>query len=472
MTARLLLSFLTITTLALVALVVPLGVIFADHERDSLLTSVERDATAVAALVEEDLERGTRPRADAVLAGYAAGGGRIVVVDRAGLGVADSQRTGGEMRDFATRPEIVDALAGRRASGVRPSETLGAELMYVAVPVSSGGQVYGAVRITYPISELNRRIARNWLRLAVLSAVVLGAVTVVGFLLARGVTRPVRRLDEAARRLANGQLDTRVSVGHAAPELRTLGETFNTTADRLERLVDSQRQFVADASHELRTPLTALRLRLETLERHLPVDQRARLDAAVAETVRLSRLVDSLLMLARADAAPGPRIEIDLSEVLTGRIEAWTSAAEGRHVRLVSAPAPASRVQMIAGAPEQILDNLLSNAVAASPPGGTVTVTVDEPDPGWVEVRVRDEGPGLDPEDRAHAFDRFWRAPGAPAGGSGLGLAIARRLTEACGGSLVLAAPPSGPGLEAVVRLPAHRHPAPASSSRRSLTSA
>jgi signal transduction histidine kinase len=453
MTRRLLASYLTLTVLILVALVVPLGLTFANHEVDTLLAGLERDATSVASAVEDNLEAGTAPRIDALLAGYAAGGGRIVVVDRHGIAQADSAHVGAPGEEFGNRPEIAAALAGQRATGTRRSETAGGDLVYVAVPVTSGGQIHGAVRVTYPIAELDSRVRANWLRLGLLSAVVLLAVAGIGTILARQVTRPVRRLEQAARELADGRLDTRVRLPAGPPELRSLSETFNRTADRLERLLNSQRQFVADASHQLRTPLTALRLRLENLARHLPPEQEPKLQAAVDETDRLARLVESLLMLARADAA-GPPVPVDVADIVSGRLDVWEPVAERRGVRLVDEPGPDVEALAVPGALEQILDNLISNAIAASPAAGTVRVTVAA-EPDRVLLSVTDDGPGLDPEQRARAFDRFWRARGTSGSGFGLGLAIARELAEAAGGSVTLQPAATRRGLQAQVRLPA-----------------
>ena len=129
----------------------------------------------------------------------------------------------------------------------------------------SNGVVHAAVRITYPAGTLDARVRSNWIRLAALSGLVLLVVTAVGVVLARSVSRPVRRMQDAAHRMALGDLTVRVPTDEGPPELRDLAATFNLTAERLAQLVDSQRRFVADASHQLRTPLTALRLRLETL---------------------------------------------------------------------------------------------------------------------------------------------------------------------------------------------------------------
>ncbi|NKQ52359.1 HAMP domain-containing protein [Amycolatopsis sp. K13G38] len=471
MTRRLLLSYLSITVLVLAVLVLPLGLTFANHESDVLLAGIERDAHAVAALVEDDLEMGNPPRIDALLAQYRAGGGRIVVVNTRGAGVADSDAIGGAAEDFSTRPEISAALEGRRAEGIRWSQTLGHNLMYVAIPATSGGVVHGAVRISYPTTELDARVQQNWLRLGALSATVLATVTAVGFVLARGVTRPVRGLRTVAGRLSQGQLQARADTRVGAPELRSLATTVNTMADRLQHLMASQRLFVADASHQLRTPLTALRLRLETLDPYLPADQRPKLDAALRETVRLGRLVDSLLALARADAGIEP-VAVDAAEVAADRVTTWRPAATQRDVRLDQHTEPCPPVLVVPGSLEQILDNLLSNAIAATPPGTAVTVHIGPAGRDAIEVRVSDRGPGLSQEQRERAFEPFWRAPDAPPGsGFGLGLAIARRLAEASGGSVRFTDVPGETGVQAVVRLPAQPAHAPKGSPAPSFTS-
>ncbi|HEY3611952.1 MAG TPA: ATP-binding protein [Pseudonocardiaceae bacterium] len=453
MTRRLLVAYITVTVLVLAALVLPLGLTFASREANLLLSGIERDTTAVAALVEPNLAGHTAPRLNAVLAGYRAGGGRIVVVTTQGVSVADSDDIGGVARDFSTRPEIRAALSGRRSEGIRPSETLGHSLMYVALPVSAGGTVYGVVRVTYPTTDLDAAVSRNWLRLALLSAAILLAVAAIGFVLARGVSRPVRNLRAVAGRLSLGRLDARADTDTGTPELRALGGTFNAMAERLQRLVEAQRLFVADASHQLRTPLTALRLRLETLEPHLPTAQRNKLDAAVDETVRLGRLVDSLLTLARADADADP-VPVDPVDIAFERAETWSLTAAEQGVRLDVRSRPCPQAMVVPGGLEQILDNLLSNAISASPPRGVVIVRITPDGPGWVDLRVIDEGRGLGDAERAMAFERFWRAKGAPAGGGfGLGLAIARRLAEVADGTVVLAESPTGTGLQAIVRL-------------------
>jgi signal transduction histidine kinase len=449
---RLLFTYLTISVFVLAAVVIPLGRTFADRENDRLVFDIERDAQAVASLVEDALEAGEAPRIGDVLADYAHTGGRIVVVDPQGVSVADSDRPGGEPRDFSTRPEIAAALDGAHTAGTRASETLGTDLMYVALPVASGGVVHGAVRVSYPTSTLDARVSSMWLRLAALSAVVLVTVVAVGLLLARGVTRPVRRLQAVAGQLAGGDLEARVQLDGGAPELRDLADTFNRTADRLAQLVAAQERFVADASHQLRTPLTALRLRLETLGPAVAPRARPKLEAALAETQRLARLVESLLVLARSDAAPA-RAPVDLGAVVAQRADSWAATAHERNVAItVDGLATPTWVGAVPGALDQILDNLVANALDVAPPGTAVAIRVVRGNDA-VELHVIDRGPGMAPDVRAHAFERFWRPPGASGQGFGLGLAIVGELATACGGEARLDPGPGDRGLDAVVRL-------------------
>lgn len=452
MVRRLLATYVTITAFVLAVVVVPLGLVFADREHDRLVFDIERDAQAVASLVEDALEAGAAPSIEDVLADYAHTGGRIVVVDGDGVSVADSDRPGGERRDFSTRPEIAAALEGQRSVGTRDSETAGTGLLYVAVPVASGGVVHGAARVTYPTSAVDARVSSMWLRLGALSAVVLVAVALVGIVLARSVTRPVRRLQGTARQLAGGDLAARVEAGDGAPELRALADTFNLMADRLAHLLASQRRFVADASHQLRTPLTALRLRLETLEPDIPPGAEPKLQAALAETERLARLVESLLVLARSDTATLEVGVVDLQSVAAERAASWQEVASERGVEVtVDEPGP-TLVRAPPGALEQILDNLLSNALDVAPPGTTVAVRIVDAAP-WIELHVTDQGPGMPSEVREHAFERFWRAPGATGKGFGLGLAIVDQLAGSCEGDARLDPGPGGRGLDVVVRL-------------------
>jgi two-component system OmpR family sensor kinase len=234
------------------------------------------------------------------------------------------------------------------------------------------------------------------------------------------------------------------------PETRAVATAFNRMASQLDELIRAQQSFAADAAHELRTPLQALRLRLENLEDEVGPSGRRDLEAAHGEALRLARLVTGLLELARAEDAAQPEVAIELAPAVARRVERWRESAAGAGVALALSMTPDLRVCAAGDRIEQLLDNLLANAVAASPRGSTITVTAARAGP-QIELRVSDEGPGLSHEEKARAFDRFWRGRDT-GGGSGLGLAIARRLVERDGGSIELADAPGG-GLEVIVRL-------------------
>jgi signal transduction histidine kinase len=318
------------------------------------------------------------------------------------------------------------------------------------------------VRVTFSTDQLDARVRRYWLTLAAVGLVSLAAAAAVGVAFARWVTRPLDAVRDASVRLGAGDLATRAADQQGPPEVRQLAHAFNVTATRLEELVGAQEQFVADASHQLRTPLTALRLRLEVATAAAADGEPVAddLEACLTEVARLSRLVDGLLALARAERADprGDAEELDATEALRLVAEGWAPLAAEHdvavEVRVAAGTVPPSVVAS-ADRVQQVLDNLVANAVDASSPGGHVTLeAVARPD--VVELHVVDDGPGLSDDDRARAFDRFWRAsPAAGAfGGSGLGLSIVAKLVAADGGGVELRAAPGG-GIDAVVRYPA-----------------
>ncbi len=372
-----------------------------------------------------------------------------MIVNARGTALIDTNPRGVGVERFSSRPEIAAALRGQVAAGTRASRTLGTNLLYVAVPVASGGVVRGAVRITYPTSAVDSRIRRYWLVLAAIAGIVLAVAGAIGLRLAGFVVRPLQQLEHTASALGHGDLTARADETDGPEEVRSLAAVFNDTAAQLEQLLRSQDEFVADASHQLRTPLTALRLRLENLARDVTPEGEEELAAALAEVERLNGLVDALLALARSDAKAAPAGRVELSRLVHERADAWNALAEERGVRLAAVARDAVAAHASEERLRQVLDNLVENAVEVSPRGGTVTLEARAASP-WVELRVRDEGPGMSSEERRRAFDRFWRARGGE--GSGLGLAIVRRLVEADGGSVELEGN-HGQGLEAIVRL-------------------
>jgi signal transduction histidine kinase len=454
---QLLVSYLALAVVVLALLEIPLGISYARNERHDLSVNVERDAVALASLAEDALEQrtGAPPALAALVRRYQQDtGGRVVIVDAQGSAVvdSDSQAVGG---DFSTRPEIATALDGTVASGTRHSNTLGTDLLYVAVPVASGGVVHGAVRITYPTSEVDERVRRYWFILAAIAAVVLAVAVALAGGFARWIVRPLSQVDAAAGEVAAGNFQARVPLT-GPPELRRLAGSFNDMVTKLEALLRSQEQFVADASHQLRTPLTALRLRLENLAQAGDRRSSEEVEQALEELERLSALVDGLLTLARADRAASAPVDLDVAAAIDERVEAWSALASEQDVRLHAQVDGQPFARVSAGRIEQVLDNLLANALEVAPAGSAIELTAEHSD-SWVEIRVQDRGPGMSREEIARAFDRFWRA-GRAEDGFGLGLAIVQRLVRADGGEIELQPRAEG-GLEAIVRIPAGNEP-------------
>ncbi len=468
MTRRLVLSFVSMTALVLVLLEVPLGFTFAKAERDRLETAVQHDAFALALRSEESLEEAQAGDVTALeeLQSLAdryerENEGRVIFVSPTGTLLADSEPTrvpavDTGARSFKDRPEIRAALTGRDVTGTRHSNTLDDDLLYVAVPIATGGELHGAVRITYPMSFVNERVRETWLVLAAVGAVVLVLVSALSVVVARSLTRPLAELEAGATSLGQGALETRVDVPTGPHELVALARAFNTTAARLEQLLDAQQSFVADASHQLRTPLSALRLHLENLLSAVPEPETDDVEGALGEVARLSMLVDGLLELARAEghgSAPEP---IAVSEVSERRRDAWTALADERGVRIDLDIPTDTRARATPGRLEQVLDNLLNNALEVAPAGTAIRVAATRVG-DRVVITVADQGPGMPAEDRERAFDRFWQtgaAPGDGNGGFGLGLAIVRQLVVSDGGEVHLEAADGG-GLLARVELPA-----------------
>ncbi len=459
MRLRLIAVFMGVIVLVLLAQDVPLAAHLRRVETDRLLAGLERDAFIVGGTAE-DLLSAERPvdRADlqATVDLYAnREGARVVVTDRGGIAVVVSNDATRAGADYSTRPEIATALTGTPTSGRRNSRDLGGDLVFVAVPVLSGADVVGAVRITYPAGVIDERAGDKVRGLLAVGVISLVAAAIAALFMAGTVTRPLRRLQRSTEQVAAGRFDVPVADDEGPPEVRHLARSFNTMTDRIADLVEQQRSFAGDASHQLRTPLTALRLQLERASALVDTDTaaaRERLEAAGSETERLQRLVEGLLLLARSEHAPATTVTVDAAAVARERADLWRSLAAERGVTVdVETPATAPALA-VEGALEQIVDNYLDNALAVAPSGSAVDIVVEAADDG-VQVHVLDRGPGMSDAHVAHAFDRFWRAPDAAHGGSGLGLAIVQHLASAGGGAAHLAIRPGG-GIDAVVSLP------------------
>ncbi len=461
MRRRLVLSYLVLAALLLIALEVPLGILAANHERDAVRSSARQDAAILAALAGPALhadgsDRG--PDLDDLTSRYAIEtGAEVTIVDRNGKTVAyqpsaDERHNPDATSDNSAALQL--ALTGRTAVVSRRDE--GRPVEVAAVPVTdSDGQVVGAVQVSLPASVAEHRIHLLVAALLAFAAGALVVVTVVGFVLSGSVVRPLSDLEEAVHGLETGDLDARTDPA-GPPEIRSLGDSFNRMADQLGELITSQRRFIADASHQLRSPLAALRLRLEAIDPADPDGSERHIEAAVEEVGRLSRLVDGLLEIARVEGTRPQRSAVDVGSVLRDRVEMWEALADERDVRLeVAASSDELAAVAVPGHLEQILDNLLANALEVAPARSAIELQASRRSVDGrplLAVDVDDAGPGMTAQQRHVAFTRFWQDDTQPTGTTGLGLAISRQLARASGGDLTLGVSPRG-GLRATVLL-------------------
>jgi signal transduction histidine kinase len=305
------------------------------------------------------------------------------------------------------------------------------------------------------------------------SVFALGSSSLVAYLLARRVVHRLERLGRAAEALAAGQLATRVE-NMGDDELGQLGHRFNQMAgdlqgslnqlteerDRVTGLLKARRELVASVSHELRTPVATVRGYVEAALRrgdHLPGELRADLETVEAEIRRLQRLIEDLFTLARAEVG---RLELrleptDIRQVVQHTVDTAAPLAWNQwRVQVVAEAGPdLAPARVDAERLQQVLSNLMSNAVRHTPPGGLVAAAVAADD-GIVRVDVRDTGAGIAPEDLPRVFERFYRGRDEEgAEGAGLGLAVAKELVEAMGGT-VEARSIAGEGSCFTIRLP------------------
>ncbi|HEY7135516.1 MAG TPA: HAMP domain-containing sensor histidine kinase [Acidimicrobiia bacterium] len=355
------------------------------------------------------------------------------------------------------------ALAdGRQQQGQR------GRLLFVAYPLDRTATGTPVVVVT---QEIQRTIARGaGLLFFIIGGVATAVAALVAYFLARRLTRPIGTMQQTARRIAAGDLSARVDLGgHSNDELADLARGLNAMAAQLEHARGMERGFILSVSHDLRTPLTSIRGYAEAIADGAVegADDRKRAAEIISsEARRLERLVADLLDLARLDAhqfslTPRP---VDAGEVVEAAVLAFEPAATELGLRLAvdaRKPIPADADPERLG---QIVANLVENALKYATT--TIDVGVARID-GQVVIRVRDDGPGLSPEDVPHVFDRLYtsRTVAGRKVGTGLGLAIVRELAAAMGGS-AWAEPAEGGGTRFVVRvpLPASVVPAPLSS--------
>ncbi len=355
-----------------------------------------------------------------------------------------TQKPSSELYKVPVTKDTLDVASGQKRV-LFANGTLGGKPARIYT-VYYGRNIYNhglAIQFVRPIDDITRTLDRLKLILLLVVAGGIAAGAAGGALVSRAALVPVRRLTGAAERIARtGDPSERVADAGGPDELGRLGTAFNTMLAALEESIETQRRFVADASHELRTPLTSLQTNIEVLKQQerLQPGQRNKLFADLErEAHEMRDLITGLLELARGDGTL-ERSPVQFDELVESAVERARSRFP--NVKFATDLTPTT----ISGSSERLeraVWNLLENAGKWSAQGAAVDVTLV-----GGELRVRDHGPGISADDKAHVFDRFYRSAAARSlPGSGLGLAIVREVAEAHGGSVSAEDAPGGGAL-------------------------
>jgi signal transduction histidine kinase len=397
---RLTTSTALIALAAVLVLGIPLGAVEAARVRSEQTGKLEREADAAASVIDDRLQRG---------------------VPLTAAGVAPLVRPG---------HRLVVAAGGHRVQA-------GAHIAGSVVTTRAGTTGAAVVTASAPASEIDRRVRRSWLLIALLGAGGIAVATALAAIQARRLSRPLERVAATSARLGDGDFSARAPRS-GVPEIDAIGQALDTSAGRIAELVAREREFSSNISHQLRTPLTALRLRLEESARAGDPDAlREELDAALREADRLEAMIAELLAHARS-TAHGAQVTVELATVARDHAALWTAlfARSGRRVSVVAEEAVGALASQ--GTVGQVLDVLLDNALQHG--AGPVTVRVGQ-DTRFATITVEDTGDGIAPD----ATERIFERGASRTDSTGIGLHLARALARSDGGSLRVtrASPPS-----------------------------
>ena len=408
---------LAVTSIVLVAFLLPLGFMAQSLTEERAIAAGRQDAAQVSLFVDDSV------RLLATLADVNSGERRTTVFT-----------AGGEVLGAAA-PMSASVQLARTGRAFTATTTGGAEVL---VPIAGSGGV-AVVRTFVPDSLLRAGVYRAWAALVAVGLALLLVTALAGYRIASGLSRSVSDLADVAQRLGGGELTARVEPSGPA-EVRSVGNVLNDLGDQVETLLSDERELIADLSHRLRTPITALRLDTDSL---VDPEERDRMDAHVADLVTA---VDTVIAAARSHRRRAPA-RTDAAQVVRDRAKFWSvlAASQDRPFTLEVCDATAlvatGATELGAGL-DVILDNVFKHTDAGTP--FSLSVTADKQS---VKVTVADAGPGMPDE-------RLARRGRSGTGSTGSGMDVARRTAERAGGSIELGAGLNGRGLSVTLRLP------------------
>jgi signal transduction histidine kinase len=346
----------------------------------------------------------------------------------------------------------------------RSGERLPENVLATGVSITENGEVVGIlVPMRMPFEGRPRElefIERT--NLTLFYGALIGAVIalLLGVLLSRTLTRPIRELTDAAHAISQGELSQQVSV-RSKDELGELAQAFNKMSSELSRSVNARKQMTADIAHELRTPLSLILGHAEAVHDGVLPPTRENFEIIREEAERLEHLVNDLRTLSLADAGEltlAPQI-IEPERLLHEVASLYQFETQRKNISLeLDVAAPLSTIEVDPGRMTQVLTNILDNALRHTPDGGRIILRAKQVN-DQVQIAVQDSGPGIKAEDLDRIFERFYRTDSArqrdsdSSGGSGLGLPIAKSIVQAHGGQLS-AESEAGKGLKVIIKLP------------------
>ncbi len=349
--------------------------------------------------------------------------------------------------------EIV-AASRNTVTVVRRENPKGSTLLYTAAPITDGPRLIAYVQLSEPASNLQRAVYRRWSALGLGVLAITGVALLASVWLSTSLIRPLGRLRDSALRLSQGDLSHRIA-DPGQDEIGKVAHAFNQMADRVSAMIEEQRAFASNTSHELRTPLTTMRLRTEALRYDATLTEADRQQYALEideELIRLSELIEDLILLSRFDAGRAElgQERIDLGRFAHSMAQSFAVQAGEKGITLTTEVALDRPVQIEASLNHLMIlfRNLLDNAVKYTPPGGGVLWRVTASAEQAIFV-VQDTGTGIAPEHLPHLFERFYRADKARSRstpGTGLGLALARSIVEAYAGRIEITSAGVGSG--------------------------
>ena len=393
---------------------------------------------------------------------------RITVIGSEGRVLGDSAKNPEEMDDHSMRLEVQRAYKDGTGQSTRYSDTLGYSMKYVAVAIKHEGQTAGFVRLALPLIDMEQQIQVIYRTVLIGGLVAFFIVLIIGAAITRSIITPITEMTGVAQAIARGDFSKKLRV-KSSDELGILARSLNMMADELRRTIEDLRRmdkvrtdFVANVSHELKTPLTSIRGFIETLEDGAledGVNARRFLAIIKKHANALSNITDDLLKLSELETA-GTRLEMapfDLRALVEDVAAGFGHALKENMQKLIT---KCGRGELVVEANrdgiEQVLQNLVDNAMKYSPEGAFVKIAVERKE-GEFLISVEDNGPGIPKEEQQRVFERFYRADKARSralGGTGLGLAIVKHTVLLHKGDVSIESTP-GRGTKISFTLPA-----------------